>query len=314
MNYPIHIAFCVNDKYIPYICVTIKSIIENNKNNALHFHVISDNIPKKMYRLLYETIEGCKTVTIDTYLIDNGQLYGLKDSWSIQAWYRVFLPDILGKNIHRVLYLDADIIVAGSLKDLFSIDMTGKSIAAVIDIESFNPDTFKRCGYNNTKKYVCSGVLLMNLDYWRQYELTKQIVNWAKENNDKIKFPDQDTINYICQDTKILLPLKYGILNPFFYDNEILNSEYLPEVKECVTNPIIIHYAGQNPWKIELAKHIQNEEWNKYNRMLKHPAKRHYITKGINLLKLHIWNLLHPNSHKHFLAKQKYQLEKILNL
>ena len=67
-------------------------------------------------------------------------------------------------------------------------------------------------------------------------------------------------------------------------------------------------------WKIELAKHIQNEEWNKYNRMLKHPAKRHYITKGINLLKLHIWNLLHPNSHKHFLAKQKYQLEKILNL
>ena len=45
MNYPIHIAFCVNDKYIPYICVTIKSIIENNKNNVLHFHVISDNIP-----------------------------------------------------------------------------------------------------------------------------------------------------------------------------------------------------------------------------------------------------------------------------
>lgn len=314
MNYPMHIAFGVNDGYIPYICVTIKSIIENNNNEILFFHVLCDNVSDKMYRLLNEAIDGCKTATIIIHYIDNNQLLGLKDTWSIQTWYRVLLPNKLDNNIQRVLYLDADVIVTGSLEYLFSIDMAGKSIAAVMDIESFNPETFKRCGYDSVKKYVCCGVLLMNLDYWRKHNMTNLIIDWARKNNDKIKFPDQDTINYLCQDTKILLPLKYGILNRFFYDNEILNSEYLPEVKECVTNPIIIHYAGQNPWKIELAKHIQNEEWNKYNRMLKHPAKRHYITKGINLLKLYIWNLLHPNSHEHFLAKQKYQLEKILNL
>lgn len=314
MGYPIHIAFGVNDGYIPYICVTIKSIIENNTNETLYFHILCDHISEKKRRLLDESIYGCTSAIVKIHHIDNNQLSGLKESWSIQAWYRIFLPDILNADIHRVLYLDADTIVTGRIIDLFTMDMTNRSIAAVMDIESFNSETFKRCKYDSSKKYICSGVLLMNLDYWRKHDMTNLIINWARENNDKIKFPDQDTINYLCQDTKILLPLKYGILNRFFYDKEILCSEYLHELKECISNPVIIHYAGLNPWKIELAKHIQNEEWNKYNRMLKHPAKRHYITHGINLIKLHIWNLFHPYAHKRFLAEQKCQLEKILNL
>lgn len=314
MDYPMHIAFGVNNGYIPYICVAIKSIIENNTNKTLYFHVLSDYVSEKMCRLLNEAIDGCKTATVKIHHVDNNQLLGLKDTWSIQAWYRIFLPKILNTDIHRVLYLDADTIVTGALNDLFSMDMTNKSIAAVMDIESYNPETFKRCRYDSSKKYVCSGVLLMNLDYWREYNMTNLIIDWASKNIDRIKFPDQDTINYLCQDTKILLPLKYGILNCFFYDKEILCSEYLTEVKECISTPVIIHYAGLNPWKIELAKHVQNEEWNKYNRMLKHPAKRHYITKGVNLIKLLVWNLFHPNIRKQFLAEQKCQLERILNL
>lgn len=314
MEYPIHIAFGVNDGYIPYICVAIKSIIENNKNKPLFFHILCDHVSKKMHRLLKETVEGCQTVTVKIHHIDNSQLSGLKDTWSIQTWYRVLLPNKLDANIHRVLYLDADTLVTGALNNLFSMDMTDKSIAAVIDVESFNPETFKRCGYDCMKKYVCCGVLLMNLDYWRKHNIADLIMDWARNNNDRIKFPDQDAINYICQDTKILLPLKYGILNCFFYAKEFLDNEFLPEIKECISNPVIIHYAGQNPWKIELAKHMLNEEWNKYNSMLKHPAKCHYITRGLNRIKFHIWNLLHPNIRKQFLAQQKSQREKILNL
>ena len=34
-NDSIHIALCVNDGYVPYVCVTIKSIIENHKNKEV---------------------------------------------------------------------------------------------------------------------------------------------------------------------------------------------------------------------------------------------------------------------------------------
>lgn len=312
--YSMHIAFGVDDAYIPYICVTIKSIIENNKEDVLYFHILSDFLSDKMLRLLNEVIEGYANVSLKVHIIDNNRLIGLKDSWSMQAWYRVFLPNVLDQNLHRVLYLDADTVVTGTLSDLFSLDMADKSIAAVLDIESYNLKTFNRCGYDYRKKYVCSGVMLMNLDYWRKHHLTEFIVDWAKKNVNKIQFPDQDAINYVCQDSKILLPLKYGILNCFFYNQEILNSEYQAEIKECILNPIIIHYAGQNPWKIELAKHLLNHEWDKYNYMLKHPAKRHYITKGMNLIKLHIWNLFHPNANKKYKENINKQIAKILNL
>lgn len=314
MDYPIHIAFCVNDGYIQYICVTIKSIIENNKNNVLYFHVLSDYVSRNKRKLLYEVIDDCKNARIEIHSIDNCKLFGLKDSWSIQAWYRIFLPQVLNDDIHRILYLDADTVVTGSLKYLFSMNMNGASIAGVMDLESFYPETFKRCGYDYSKKYVCSGVLLMNLDYWRENRITDKIVNWARENINKIKFPDQDSINFVCQDSKILLPMKYGILNKFFYDKVVLRSEYLSEIKDCLLDPVIIHYAGLNPWKIELAKHLQNEKWEIYNHMLKHPAKRHHITKGMNLVKLYIWNFLHPNVSNLFKAEQKKQIQKILNL
>lgn len=36
------------------------------------------------------------------------------------------------------------------------------------------------------------------------------------------------------------------------------------------------------------------KEWEKYNKMLKHPARRFYITKGLNFIKMKVWKMLHP--------------------
>ena len=273
-----HVAFCVNDCYAQYIMVTIKGLLENN-GNPIVIHVLSDYISERNVARLKDLVSSYTFAELKVIIVDDSKLRGLKDTWTIYTWYRVLLPEILDKDVHRVLYLDADVLVAGNIGELFRLDMTGKAIAGTIDFQSKDISTYKRCGYEPEKEYVCAGIMLMNLDYWRKHDIANQVVRWGRDNNDRIQFPDQDSINYICRNAKILLPLKYDIVDGFFHD-DYYYQHYPRELRECVDAPVIIHYAGQAPWVVELSNHLLQDEWEKYNRALKKPVKKVYQSKG----------------------------------
>ena len=302
---PIHIAFCVNDGYVPYVAITIKSIAENHKNLYVSIYILSDYISQKNRNLLDTILNPYGNISLFVHIVDDSALRGLKATWTIYTWYRVLLPRYLPKSVHRVLYLDADTIVVGNIEELFSLDMSNKAVAGTIDPESFKSETFQRCMYDASKKYICAGVLLMNLDYWREHDLSKTIIKWGYDHNDIIRFPDQDTINVLCQDTKIVLPLRYGIMDYFFKTDYFYKGTYVEELRDCIEHPAIIHYAGMNPWKRELATSLMQDEWEKYNKMLPHPVKKEYITKGWSLVKMHIWYLLHPFSKTRSLTREE---------
>lgn len=291
---PMHVAFCVNDGYAQYIMVTIKGLLENN-SNPIVIHVLSDYISERNVAQLKDLVSSYPFAELKVVIVDDSKLRGLKDTWTIYTWYRVLLPEILDKDVHRVLYLDADVLVAGNIGELFRLDMTDKAIAGTIDFQSKDISTYKRCGYEPEKEYVCAGVMLMNLDYWREHDIANQVVRWGRDNNDRIQFPDQDSINYICRNAKILLPLKYDIVDGFFHD-DYYYQHYPRELRECVESPVIIHYAGQAPWVVELSNHLLQDEWEKYNRALKKPVKKVYQSKGFLKIKVILYRLFHFNT------------------
>ena len=207
---PMNIAFCVNNSYIPYITVAIKSIAEIHRHCDVCIHVLTDKISESNRRRLAETIEGYDHITTEIHIVDTTLLKGVKTGvWTIYAWYRILLPELLPSDIKKVLYLDADTLVVDDLSELFLTDMTSIAIAAALDPMSSDEFAFERCGYKSDKKYICSGILLMNLEYWREKGLAKMLVDWANSNSERIMFPDQDAINYVCRDTKIILPLRF---------------------------------------------------------------------------------------------------------
>lgn len=66
----------------------------------------------------------------------------------------------------------------------------------------------------------------MDLEYWRKYRLAEKMIQWARRNENKLKKMDQDAINYICQYTKILLPLRFGVVQWFFHIDNFYASPY----------------------------------------------------------------------------------------
>lgn len=304
---PFNFALCVNDAYSRYAAVTVKSICETHKRSKIVIHVLCDSISHNNKAILESTVASYSNAKLIIIYIDDSSLKELKDTWHIYAWYRILIPQLL-PNSKLCLYLDADTVVTSNLSGLFNFPAEQFAIGGVIDMENFNQETRRRCGFLKNDEYICSGVLLMNLEYWRKNNLSEQIIRWGKENDALIKFPDQDTINVLCNHTKIVLPIKYGLQPCFFNNDELLSSSYRCQIIEAYKEPCIIHYAGCAPWISEFSDNILHHYWAKYNKLLSRKVRLRYLTKGFNGLKVRMWRLFHPYNYE----RDRLRIEKKL--
>lgn len=281
MNNPLNICYALNEGYVDYCRVSMVSLLENNRDSLVTFHILSDYLSDDAQSRL-SSVARPYGADVRIYYMDDSKLKGQKTSWSKYSWYRVFAPDVIAENVKELLYIDCDVVVMGDISDIFNRKEEDWSVAAVDDYMTIFPDLFKRVGYNQSEGYFCAGVLLMNLDYFRQHNLSDTILRFALENPEKILFPDQDALNCVCKDSKIRLPLKYGILDPFYRD-ERFARKFADEIKESIEDPRIVHYAGCAPWIAEYQHHYFADEFWKYANKIGGVKKQHYCS-GLSLL------------------------------
>lgn len=290
----IDIAFCVSDTYIPFITVCINSILINNPNDSVNLYILVDSASAKSVKRLDEVVKSHSLARYILIPVHDKRISGLRTNKVHESiWYRILLPDYLPNSLHRVLYLDADTLVVGSLHGLFGMDFSNCAIAGCLDPLSFKPETFTRLDYDRSLGYICAGVMMVNLDCWRKTNLIEKLIRYAKEFDATIPFKDQDVINYVCRNNKLILPLKYGIMDCYLSGDWPYKESYSEELKECKIHPAIIHFAGNAPWKKEFSHRLYHDEWQKYNRQLDHPVRRRYATKGWLFVKMIIWNFVH---------------------
>lgn len=303
-------CLCFNDGYVPYASVTIKSIINHSsEKDDIHIHVVSDYISPKHLQML-----SC-IANIHYYNVDDSIFEGIEVGiWSIYTWYRILLPTIIDINIHRVLYIDCDIIINDCLDELFTMPLEDKSIAACIDIQSYGDEVFNRLQYDKIKKYVCAGVLVMNIDKWRKDNISDKILDFVRKNQERILFPDQDAINYVCQNDKIILNAEYGVLVPFFFHREFI-LEHINKAELLIEHPKIIHYAGYQPWIYAKNKSIHSGLWWKtYFSLHKYPMV--IISYFKSIIKYYIRYILSytriiKSQNKYYLFSQYYYHPKL---
>lgn len=264
-------CLCCNNKYVKYAAVTIKSIIDQSSNNDdLKIHILTDYISQRNNRMLMRISNGHAIIHI---VEDTSEISDLiTNGWSVYTWYRLLLPKILSEDIHRVLYIDCDVIINGNLDSLFTMNMQSKSIAGCIDTQAYDKVAISRLPYDGYLNYICAGVLVVNLDKWREDLIHNKIISYARANSNKLIFPDQDAINVVCCNDKIILPLQFGVLVTYFLDKEFIKKNS-SELESLCDNPTIIHYAGYQPWIYEKNKSVHsNLWWRTYFRICAFPS------------------------------------------
>lgn len=297
----IEIACCIDDNFTMPCGVVLTSVCENNKSEKVRFHIISDSLSEKNRNSLRSIAEQYNQ-KIRFYPIDASRFSGFPVSHYIRiaTYFRILLPHILTGDLKKVLYLDCDLVVRGSLKEIWEQDITGYAVGAVRDAVNNDIRFYNRLQYEVEKGYFNAGVLLINLEYWRKNDIPTQTLNYIQTFPERCETWDQDALNYILQDSKKWLPFRYNVLTYFYHKigNVPIERSFWPEIRIAIRKPLILHYASaakpwlydcDHPYKSEFFRYLALTEWRCCKpgslALLRHPRKlAHKILEGLRLL------------------------------
>lgn len=272
-----NILYTLNDKFVPQVSAGICSVCENNKDaKEITFYIVSKEITQDNKEKMKELVEKYNRNIVIKELGDIKSYFDFEfdtTGWNSIVLARLLLDKILPKDIDKILYLDGDTIVRGSLKKLWDTPLENYIIGASIE-PTINKKRKQSLNLEG-KPYYNAGVLLINLENWRKEGAGQTILNYYRDNNGKLFANDQDAINGSLQEKIKTISPTYNFYNIFYqYSYRFLKkimkpAEYIDKetFKEAVKNPIIIHYLGEErPWR-EGNRHKYRNDYIKYLNM-----------------------------------------------
>jgi lipopolysaccharide biosynthesis glycosyltransferase len=250
-------VLCACDgRYLPHAATMLCSLLEHN--NVSKIHLFYSSIAAYELAKLKAFVAKYRT-TLVCYDLGLADLQGLKvdKHISVAVYYRLLATRLLSHDIARILYLDSDLIVRRSLRSLWNIDLTDYGLAAVVDYEE--EEAPKTLGFPLGTKYFNSGVMLINLQFWKQYNVAARAINFIRENPEKVRYWDQDGLNAILVTQWIELS---------DYWNAQSGAGWVGE------NPAIVHFSSpRKPWEWSSKHYSFEHEYRKYR--LKTPWRRY---------------------------------------
>ena len=204
-----NIVCATDNSFVQHCTVMLVSVLCNNKDADIY--VLTEGLTPENEHILREEIERFGG-NLHICYVEDERINALPLSSSNRlnhiskaTYYRLFIPDLL-PDVNKVIYFDCDIIVNGSLAELWEIDITDYAIAAVLQIgHGFEAE---RLGYPIEYGYFNAGVCVYNLKYFRDNGIKDVLFQYAENNIESIRYNDQDILNAVLYDKCLhLLPM-----------------------------------------------------------------------------------------------------------
>ena len=249
----INIAFAIDAKYTPHLETLIKSICYYNKN--VNFYVLHNDIPQEWFEGIQYKLEKMGYNLFSIHISDDifKDYKTLEHISSSSSYYRFLIPRLIHQD--RVLYLDADVIVNGSLRDFYYSDLENTPVGVVRDYCTMQTFPFPSV----SKNYFNSGVLLIDCIKWRNEKIVGILLETAKEYANQVLYGDQCILNMVLRDRA-----------KYYSFAENAQVKYIENIKQqCgVTSvnldkqPIIIHYTAEcKPWLNQMPELFEREKY-----------------------------------------------------
>ena len=245
------VFFTVDDNYIPYLSIALKSLIDHSKKiNKYDIYVVHNELLAQSKKIIRDLIKGHENFTVKFFNVSlRLQQLSIKldvrDYYTSSTYYRLFLPELFPL-INKALYIDSDVVLRSDVANLFATELGDNLLGVVPDasvqlIPEFQQYVTQVIGMPY-QDYFNAGVLVMNFKALREFGLEKKSIKLLKHVTLKVA-QDQDILNWLTKGRVTFVDPKWNVM----------------PLGEKVDNPKLVHYnLIFKPWKHE---NIMYEEY-----------------------------------------------------
>jgi lipopolysaccharide biosynthesis glycosyltransferase len=264
MQYDKSILYCISGNYIDVLVTSIRSLLLNNPNQNFQIFVFH-NYNERNQEILIQEIRSIKisTFILETFFVEvdfdseNLPLHGHID---VSTYYRLLIEKYIPPTVDKILYLDADVVIEGSIDELFNLDLNGNVLGAVNhNLAISNSDLKLESRFDklslNLSSYFNAGVMLIDYKLWLKSNVLARSKSILHQYSAHLDWWDQDILNMIFINSYLSISPKWNFIDKYY------------SAKEDLTRIIIIyHFAGPHkPWYLFVK--VPNKEvfWKYYN-------------------------------------------------
>ena len=243
----IHISMSLDNNGIYPTLVSMTSALENNDNtkNILVYYLLLSYDFNVTNLEIFESLKYHYDFKIKYFFIPN--IFTDMDKWreSDTIYYKLLIP-LMFPELEKMIFLDGDTLIFKDISEMYNLPFNGNY---VLGYPFHTPYIIDKLGINS-KYYINGRVILLNIPEIRKYNKDIELLKYTADNNKKVLFLEQDTLNYVFYGKIGFLPLKYGIYlygNFTSYMENLRISLNLTELKNAIDDPSIVHFCCCNP-------------------------------------------------------------------
>lgn len=234
----IDIALAADANYFPGLLVTAVSIARYaSRRVALRFNVLDGGLDREDLTLLRERLASAHpSASLRVLEVDESRFaaFPAYNGSGRMAYARLLLPELV-TDAEFLVYCDVDFLWTADIAELWELRSPDFTLAARRD---GSPETerqesawYAERGMDvEFSRYVCSGLMLVNLRRFRAERCSERVMAFLAEHPD-VLFADQSAINAVVGDIRIL-PARWGT---FPRERQFADAA--------------IHFAGATPWR-----------------------------------------------------------------
>lgn len=271
---PIEVVTAADDGYAIPLAVTIRSLLDTLKaDEPIRIWVLDGGLSDaSRERLIHSWRHPQACLEWLSPPVDHIADLKTENHLNLVTYLRLFMPQLLPATVHRVLFLDADLLVQRSIHSLWQTPLGDAPVAAVHDyftpylntrqavgratICDRQPDkclpipNYRELGLRDTAGYFNAGVMLVNLQHWRQRDVLGQALALLRTHREHVRYCDQYALNVLFSDQWKPLDLRWNQNSNLWAWRDARESAFDPALYRQMRNdPWIVHFTWtRKPW------------------------------------------------------------------
>ncbi len=251
------LVFAVDDNYAPFLCVALRSIIDNASTDYYYkIYILNTGISESNKERITSIAEELTDDLSVEYVDVADRMDAIKDKTALRdyytnaIYYRIFIPSLFPQ-YDKILYLDSDMVFLEDISKLYETDLGDNIFGAVHEEAMSFFDVFGTYAEEfldvPRMEYFNSGLLLINTKEYIKSAVEQRFIDLMLRHKFEVA-PDQDYLNVICKGRVKHLDIGW-------------NKTPIPEKKFKDKDIKLIHYKlNFKPWHYDNVRY-QDAFW-----------------------------------------------------